>query len=256
MDPLHLQPIRALRDNYVWLLATADGDAVVVDPGEAGPVLSVLNERNLRLRSILITHHHPDHIGGVAEILQSFDAEVFAPHDPRIHHAHRRVEDGRMVRIDGTDLEFTVMHVPGHTTTHVAYCGHGILFCGDTLFSIGCGRLFEGTPRQMLDSLDRLSTLAPDTRVCCGHEYTEANCAFALSVEPGNTKLQQRAAQVRQLRAAGQPSLPSVLAGELACNPFLRTRSAEIRASLAQHLPADAGRVEVFAALRALKDRF
>ncbi len=256
METFSLHPIRVLRDNYVWLVATTAGDAVLVDPGEAGPVLAVLRERRLRLRSILLTHHHPDHIGGVAGILEEFDAQVFAPRDPRITCATRQVDDVGRVGIAGTGLEFTAIHVPGHTSSHVAYFGRGLLFCGDTLFSVGCGRLFEGTPEQMLNSLDKLAALAADTKVCCGHEYTESNCAFALGLEPGNRKLQQRAAQVRQLRAAGHPSVPSTLADELDCNPFLRTDSAEIRASLSRHLPADASRVEVFAAVRALKDAF
>lgn len=256
MRPLNLHPIPTLRDNYVWLLATNEGDAVVVDPGEAAPVLSELQQRNLRLRSILLTHHHPDHIGGVAEILDDTNAEVFAPYDPRISFACQRVGDGSPVRVGGTELEFTTMQVPGHTTTHVAYHGHGVLFCGDTLFSIGCGRLFEGTPQQMLSSLDRLASLAPETSVCCGHEYTESNCAFALTVEPGNAELRERAVQVRKLRESGLPTLPSTLAAEIACNPFLRVHSPEIRASLSGHVPANASRVEVFAALRAMKDAF
>lgn len=256
MENLFLHPIRVLRDNYVWLVATTAGDAVLVDPGEAAPVLAVLQERRLRLRSILLTHHHPDHIGGVAGILAEFDAQVIAPRDPRIPCANRHVDDASRIGIPGTELEFMAIHVPGHTSTHVAYHGHGLLFCGDTLFSVGCGRLFEGTPQQMLDSLNKLAALAADTKVCCGHEYTESNCAFALGLEPGNSRLQQRAAQVAHLRAAGLPSLPSTLADEMDCNPFLRTDSAEIRASLSRDLPEDASPVEVFAAVRALKDAF
>jgi hydroxyacylglutathione hydrolase len=180
---------------------------------------------------------------------------VFAPEDERIPDPCRRVADGE--RIDIGPWAFAAIAVPGHTRSHISYFGEGLLFCGDTLFSLGCGRLFEGTPAQMHASLSRLAALPPDTRVCCGHEYTEANARFALTVEPGNRELQEHADVVRELRANGHPSLPSTLKVERACNPFLRTDSVEIRESLARHLgrePTDAA--DAFGALRAWKDGF
>ena len=252
------RPLPALQDNYIWLLADTAGEALVVDPGEAAPVLAALAGRELA--AILLTHHHPDHIAGTAGLLERWPgARVFAPDDDRIPYPARSVGDGD--RIEAASRAFDVIAVPGHTRSHVAYhCADpdgGLLFCGDTLFSLGCGRLFEGTPAQMHDSLTRLAALPAGTRVCCGHEYTEANARFALAVEPGNRDLQRHAEAVRAMRADGRPSLPSTLAVERACNPLLRVDAPGIRASLAQrlgHEPGDA--VGAFAALRAWKDGF
>lgn len=251
---MSLRAVPALQDNYVWLLADPAGRALVVDPGEAGPVLDAA--QGLDLAAILLTHHHPDHIAGTAALLERWPhARVFAPDDERIPTPCHRVVDGE--RIDIEDWAFDVIAVPGHTRSHVAYHGEGLLFCGDTLFSLGCGRLFEGTPAQMHASLSRLAALPATTRVCCGHEYTEANARFALAVEPGNRELQRHAESVRELRASGLPSLPSTLAIERACNPFLRVDAPEIRAALARHLGREShDAVDAFAALRAWKDGF
>ncbi|MFT3896542.1 MAG: hydroxyacylglutathione hydrolase [Thermomonas sp.] len=251
---MSLRPLPALQDNYIWLLADEAGRALVVDPGEAGPVLAAAD--GLDLAAILLTHHHPDHIVGTAALLERWPrAVVFAPADERIPGPCTRVSDGD--RIQAGSCMFDVIAVPGHTRSHVAYFGEGLLFCGDTLFSLGCGRLFEGTPAQMHASLSRLAALPPDTRVCCGHEYTEANARFALTVEPGNRELQRHAAAVRELRAIGKPSLPSTLVVERACNPFLRVDSVEIRASLVQRVGREAtDAVDAFGALRAWKDEF
>lgn len=257
MSDLRLVPIPALSDNYIWLLADPAGNALVVDPGDATPVLDVLARDRLRLRAILLTHHHPDHIAGVAGLLREFPSiAIHAPEEPRIPFATHRVADGAFVDVQNPSCRFTVIAVPGHTSSHIAYHGENILFCGDTLFSIGCGRMFEGTPAQMLGSLDRLMALPHDTRVCCGHEYTLANCAFARTIEPGNVALRERQAAAQTQRAAGRPSLPSSLGDEIACNPFLRTDARDIIAHLASALPANAGRIERFAALRRLKDDF
>ncbi|HVI26536.1 MAG TPA: hydroxyacylglutathione hydrolase [Xanthomonadaceae bacterium] len=251
---MRLQPLPAFADNYIWTLAAGDG-AVVVDPGEAGPVLAAA-EAGLRPALLLLTHHHADHIGGAAALLERWPGlPVYGPDDDRIHLPFTRVADGDVV--DCPPWRFQVLAVPGHTRSHLAFVGHGHLFCGDTLFSLGCGRLFEGSPAQMLASLDRLSALPDDTRVCCGHEYTLANAAFARVVDPDNPALRRRTEDAAAMRQADRPTLPSTLAGERACNPFLRVDATPVRAAIAAHLgqpPAD--RVEAFAALRRWKDGF
>jgi hydroxyacylglutathione hydrolase len=253
---VQLLNLPAFDDNYIWLLADANGNALVVDPGDAAPVEAALDDHGWRLRAILLTHHHADHTGGVGTLVARHQPHVFGPHDARIVDVDTRVGDGDSVELDSPRCRFRVIAVPGHTLSHVAYAGEGLLFCGDTLFSLGCGRLFEGTPAQMLDSLERLADLPDDTRVCCAHEYTRANAAFALSVDPDNPDLRQRAREVDRLRAAGQATLPIDLGSEKAANPFLRIDAPSLKAWAATHA-ADAGdRVQRFAALRAAKDGF
>lgn len=252
---MHLRPLPAFADNYIWTLADDGGRALVVDPGEAAPVFAAA-EAGLRPIAVLLTHHHPDHIGGTGDLLQRWpDLPVIAPNDSRIPHFTRIVGEGD--RIDLHGWTFDVLEIPGHTLSHIAFHGHGLVFCGDTLFSLGCGRLFEGSPAQMHASLSALAALPPETRVCCGHEYTVNNARFATVVEPGNPALRRRSEEVQAMRDRGLPTLPSTLADELAANPFLRVDAPEVRAALHArlgHEPADS--VEAFAELRRWKDGF
>lgn len=254
-----LRALPALRDNYIWMLSdAASGRALVVDPGEAGPVLDALAADGLALAAILLTHHHADHTGGVAELAARFpDAEIIAPRDQRIAHATRRVGDGDRVTFAAPAAAFEVLEVHGHTRSHIAYHGEGVVFCGDTLFSLGCGRVFEGTPAEMLASLDRLAGLPGNTRVCCAHEYTLANAAFALSVDPDNRSLAARTDEARAQRARNIPSVPSILDEELAANPFLRVEAiSDACMPWPRHAQPSRRRVDRFAALRLAKDNF
>jgi hydroxyacylglutathione hydrolase len=252
---LSLRPLPAFSDNYIWTLSDVDGRSVLVDPGEAGPVLQAAAEGIVPV-AILLTHHHHDHIGGVAELLTHFDIPCYAPVDERIVEATHRVGEGDRVHIAALSLDFDVLAIPGHTLSHIAYHGGGVLFCGDTLFSLGCGRLFEGTPGQMLDSLDRLAKLPDDTQVCCGHEYTQNNGRFALVAEPINPTRDARLAEVAELRLRGLPSVPSSLSSERSCNPFLRIDQPAIRQVLRSKGAEGGDRVQAFAALRSWKDGF
>ena len=253
---MHLLALPALADNYIWLLHDDTGDALVVDPGDADVVEHALVQHKLRLSSILLTHHHLDHIGGASHLRSRHRAHVYAPHDPRIEHVDHRVEDNDTVTLTAPAAQFRVMAVPGHTLTHVAFAGEGLLFCGDTLFSLGCGRLFEGTAEQMLTSLDRLAELPADTLVCCAHEYTAANGRFALHLDSRNDALKQRVAEVASLRARDLPSLPVTLERERQTNPFLRMDAPALIAwGRSQGIDAS-DRVRRFAAIRAAKDSF
>lgn len=257
LPALAVTPLPAFIDNYLWLL-NRGGDAAVVDPGDAGPVRQALARRNLRLTAILVTHHHGDHVGGVRELKAASGATVFGPATEDIAGVDRRLRGGDAIDVVGT--RFEVIDVPGHTAGHIAYWtpreSPPLLFCGDTLFGCGCGRLFEGTPRQMVASLDALAALPPATLVHCAHEYTLANIRFALTVEPGNAELQQRARLDQATRDRGAPTLPSTIGLERATNPFLRCDVAEVRTAVAPS-PADAvDRTAIFAALREKKNLF
>jgi len=220
-NKLHIYPIPAFEDNYIWLLHNTR-DAIVIDPGDALPVLQHLKANALHLSAILITHYHADHINGVAQLLQQFSAPIYAPQYEQYPFDHIAVADGDQVTLNELELTFNVMWLPGHTLGHIAYINELHLFCGDVLFSAGCGRLFEGTPRQMLDSLNRLKKLRPDTLVYCTHEYTAKNIDFALTLEPDNLDLHKRKIEVARLRRHNKASLPTSIGLELKTNPFLR----------------------------------
>ena len=255
---LTLIPIPAFTDNYLWLLH--DGQrALVVDPGDAAPVLHKLAELNLKLDSILVTHHHADHTGGVDELRNTTDAKVYGPATEKIPKPYDPLGEGDIAQAMG--LDFQVIDVPGHTAGHIAFYspdvnGKPLLFCGDTLFSGGCGRLFEGTPAQMLASLDKLAALPGNTVVCSTHEYTLSNLRFAKAVDPANADLTAYQSHCNKLREHDQPTLPTSIAQELLINPFLRTRQPALVSS-AQHFDAAAhDDVSVFAALRQWKNQF
>lgn len=257
-----IHPIPAFSDNYIWAASEADSAKVcVVDPGQAQPVIDYLAAQQRTLSDILITHHHPDHTGGVLELCAKYDCRVVGPGTSGIEGLTEVVAEGDTVSLLGQ--EFSVIEVPGHTLDHIAFfCedkdqAEPILFCGDTLFAAGCGRLFEGDPPMMHASLNKLSKLPESTRVYCTHEYTLANLEFAVAADPNNQALLERVEREKAKRAAQQPTLPSSIALELATNPFLRSFDFELKKSSRSRLgrePKD--EVEVFAALRAWKDSF
>lgn len=247
--------IPAFKDNYIWLLRKG-GAAVVVDPGDAKPVMEILDAEGLTLSAIFVTHHHNDHQGGVGELTARFPVDVFGPAVESITGLTHPLSGGETIRLDSIDAQFSVMSVPGHTLGHLAYYSTPHLFCGDTLFAGGCGRLFEGSPAQMFDSLARIMSLPGETEVFCAHEYTQANLHFASAVEPGNIRLQARVAEVAEARANGLPTVPSSIADEKATNPFLRCAVPEVIASAQIRSPGVQAPVDVFAALRLWRNNF
>lgn len=256
MSVVEISPIQVLGDNYVWILGAADSErVVVVDPGSGPPVVAELKARGQQPAAILLTHHHGDHVGGVASLLDRWPVPVYGPARESIAEVSRPVRGGDRVDFPALGVILDVIDVPGHTIGHVAYVGDGFVLCGDTLFAGGCGKIFEGTAEQMVSSLDALGSLPATTSVFCAHEYTESNLRFAAEVEPDNPALIRRRKQVGELRAAGLPTVPSTVAEELRTNPFLRcdvpavAEAAERRAGRTL-----SDRVEVFAVVRAWKD--
>ena len=252
--------VPAFEDNYFWLIhgaGAAAREVAVVDPGDAAPVLTALAAGRLELAAILVTHHHGDHIGGVAALAERFGVPVYGPARENIPRRTTALREGDEVALADLGLRFRVLDVPGHTAGHIAYYGHGALFCGDTLFSGGCGRLFEGTAAQMLASLDKLAGLPPETRVYCAHEYTAANLRFAAAVEPDNAALREYQGVVTALRARNEATIPTTLGLETRVNPFLRTRLPAVRRAAAAHAgqpPADDA--AAFAVVREWKNGF
>jgi len=249
-------PIPAFKDNYIWLMRN-QRYAAVVDPGDASPVLNYLRREKLELAAILNTHHHADHVGGNAGLLREFPVPVYGPRNESIPNVTHPLAEGDRVSVPLLGLEFGVLDIPGHTAGHIAYYGANLLFCGDTLFACGCGKLFEGTAQQMYSSLEKLSNLPDATLVYCGHEYTLANIQFAKAADPQNAALLKREANVRELRERGMPTLPSDIRLEKATNPFLRCNNPEI----VRNASRAAGRalndpVSVFASIREWKNNF
>lgn len=246
-------PIPAFNDNYIWLLVR-DGRAAVVDPGDAAPVIARLQALQLQLETVLVTHHHADHQGGVAELVERWHPRVFGPEQESITGCSDPLSGGETIGVLGQTV--AVMPVGGHTRGHLAYHVADAVFCGDTLFGAGCGRLFEGTPAQMCASLARLAALPDETKIYCAHEYTQTNLRFALAVEPENTALRERAERVARVRAAGLSSVPSTLREEKESNPFLRCGEPAVIAAARAHGAVDASREAVFTAIRGWRNTF
>lgn len=252
---IRVSPIEALESNYIWMIHD-DHHAFLVDPGCGRAAKAALTRHGLELCGILITHHHHDHIGGIADLVETSSVPVWGPKDERIPEITILVQDGDQIELPKIQLCFTVIATPGHTRSHIAYVNDTMIFSGDTLFSLGCGRLFEGTPSQMLNSLDRLAQCNRSALIYCGHEYTESNGHFASQIEPHNEALARRCADVKALRAKGLPTLPVSLADELASNPFLRTREPSVLLAAKQHdQSCGSTATEVFATLRQWKDK-
>lgn len=253
---LDILPIRALKDNYIWLIKH-ENQVAIVDPGEAEPVIEYCDSHGLRPCAILITHHHWDHTNGIAELVEKYDMPIYGSAKDNISNLTHELNEGDTVVLAELDAEFSVIHVPGHTLGAICFIGHGVVFTGDTLFLAGCGRLFEGTPEQMHESLNKIKTLADDTLIYCGHEYTESNLRFAATVEPDNADIKARMRLVDTQLAEGLPTIPATIGIEKATNPFLRCEYEHVHKKVSGYSEKSLNSTaEVFAELRAWKDTF
>ncbi len=252
---LNIIAIPALQDNYIWTIHD-EGHAVVVDPGEATPVLDFLQRNRLQLDAILCTHRHADHVGGIAELREVYNVPVYGRSHPRNPHVTHDLREGDTLRLAPPGIAFDIIEVPGHLDDHIAYIAPGVLFCGDVMFGAGCGKNFEGTLAQLHRSLQRLAALPDDTLVYCAHEYTAYNLPFALACEPDNPDIRRRIAESARLRAANLPTVPSSIALEKATNPFLRCTSPELVRTLQARGLSDIDEVAIFSALREWRDHF
>ena len=253
---INIEPIKAFSDNYIWLVTTNEG-SIVIDPGESKNTLDLLKNKQMDLSAVLITHHHFDHTGGISDLNKNNTLDVYGPNNA-IESITKRVINGDVINVIG--LSFEIIEIPGHTLDHIAYYsfneGNPILFCGDTLFSGGCGRVFEGTHEQMHDSLEKLKRLPKNTKIYCGHEYTESNFKFASEVDPLNEDLKLRLNEVRELRRLEMPTLPITLESELKTNPFLRCDNSDIQESIYKKFNTPRIEVDVFKVIREWKDNF
>ncbi len=254
---IKVEPIPAFSDNYIWLVTTNEG-SIVIDPGDANPVIEYLNKnKDLTLNSILLTHHHYDHSGGIEDLRKRYDLKVFGPNN-QIKSVDHRVVEGDEILVNG--LIFKIIEVPGHTLDHIAFYNDDdddpILFCGDTLFAAGCGRVFEGTFDQMYESLLKLKKLPENTIVYSGHEYTTANLMFASHVEPLNKNIQNSLSKVQELRSKNIPTLPTSIKEEKLINPFLRCDDKDLQMIMRKKFNTDLSELNIFSALREWKDNF
>ena len=253
---INIEPIKAFNDNYIWLVTTNEG-SIVIDPGEATKTINYLKENSLNLKGILITHHHFDHTGGIEDMLKFKNVDVYGPVN-NISSINKKLRDGDLFSLIGID--FKIIEIPGHTLDHIAFFsennGNPVLFCGDTLFSSGCGRVFEGTFEQMHKSILKLKSLPANTKIYSGHEYTQSNLKFAMEVEPLNQKLISRYNDVQDLLNKGIPTLPTTLELELEVNPFLRCQAREVQNSVVKQFNTSNHENEIFKALRQWKDNF
>ena len=251
-----IESIEAFTDNYIWLVTTNEG-SIVIDPGESSNIINLMHKNQLDLKAILVTHHHFDHTGGIEEIISHCPVDVFGPFN-NIQTIRKKLKGGDRLNVIG--IEFEIIEIPGHTLDHIAFYsennGRPILFCGDTLFAAGCGRVFEGTYEQMFESLIKLKNLPTNTNIYCGHEYTLSNLKFAKEVEPFNKDILSRYNKVLKLREKGTPSVPSTLSTELKTNPFLRCDNKEVQENISSKFKITKENKEIFKALRSWKDNF
>lgn len=264
MYPLKIYPIKAFEDNYIWVLHQGR-QVVVVDPGDSGPVLDLLKREDLELSAVLVTHHHGDHTGGIQDLVLAFPnkkVKIYGPANESIPSLSEPLLGNEKIRVEGIEVDFEILSIPGHTRGHLAFYGKqlgstGSIFCGDTLFGAGCGRLFEGTPYQMQSSLAKIASLPPKTLCYCAHEYTLSNLRFAMVIEPQNLEIQKRIKQTQESRKHGDATVPFTLEGELLTNPFIRWDSPEVRLAASERLGNKSiDPVEIFATIRQWKDNF